>query len=509
MGLGLPVIIDITISLVFTYFTLSLLASEVQELLKGLLQWRAVHLKESIEGLLVGNESAQLGEARELANQLYANPLIRSLSHQTKGGVADALRAPFRTVSKVIQADPKQRVFGGQDGGPSRLPATAFTGSLLSTFDVVGIYRYVVAYRLEVTLKEMIPSPEAYQTNLAPAVESILATFKAKQSSLAVTVKNLAEEAQADEDIFEPTLFQRSFGSPETITRFTRKMQLSLADIIRAVRRYLQLKEDNLIDLTRALKETPTFEQAKTALMTLRQENPELDAVLPPSTDQTFLALALILLNPELQKLIQKLPPLPPALGDNLEKLADAALEKIEDLAEETAQFEQEISTWFDRSMERAKGVYNRNSKVVALVIGLVVAILANADSFYMIDRFAKEKTLTASVISAVDQLPPDALGQTDRINELNAQLSLPIGWRTPTVENQVKFRVIPLSVLPFWAERVPGWIVTGIAVSMGASFWYKLLKKLVDVRNAGQTPQPVTTTAGPVATTSPSSPRA
>ena len=52
MNLGLSVIVDITISLIVIYFALSLLSSEIQELLTTLLQWRAVHLKQSIEGLL-------------------------------------------------------------------------------------------------------------------------------------------------------------------------------------------------------------------------------------------------------------------------------------------------------------------------------------------------------------------------------------------------------------------------------------------------------------------------
>ena len=83
MNLGLPVIVDITISLILIYFALSLLSSEIQELLTTLLQWRAVHLKQSIEGLLVGNDPEKSQEARELANKIYANPLLRSLNHKS------------------------------------------------------------------------------------------------------------------------------------------------------------------------------------------------------------------------------------------------------------------------------------------------------------------------------------------------------------------------------------------------------------------------------------------
>lgn len=491
MGLGLPIIVDIAISLVFTYFTLSLLASEVQNILKAMLQWRAVHLKESIEGMLVGNDTGKLEEARVLVNQLYEHPLIRSLTHQTKGEVADVFRQPIRQLSQLIQSNPQKRIFGNYNSGPSHLPTTAFTGSLLSTFNFVGIYRQLIAFRLKIALQAMVANPADYPDNLESKIETILATFKSKQISLATTVQDIAVEMAKHKSLISSDVFEEDFGSPEAIASFTNKMQLSIADTIRAVRQYLQLKQDNFKDrfskLTQGLEENPTFEQVKLSLATLRQENSALDAIISPETEQTFLALALIVMNPPVQELINALPPIPQALGDNLEHLADEALDKVDDLAQEANQFEQEISTWFDHSMERAHGVYNRNSRLVALAIAMVVAVVANADSFYMIDRFAKEKTIAASVIEMMDQLPQDALEQTDRINQLSSQLSLPIGWQTPVIKNQAGSRIIPLEFLPFWVERIPGWIVTGIAVSMGASFWYDLLKKLVDVDKAGK----------------------
>jgi hypothetical protein len=52
--MNLPIVIDVAISLIFVFLILSLLASEMQELLTTILQWCASHLKESIEVLLAG-----------------------------------------------------------------------------------------------------------------------------------------------------------------------------------------------------------------------------------------------------------------------------------------------------------------------------------------------------------------------------------------------------------------------------------------------------------------------
>ena len=77
--MNLPLVLDIAIGLFFIYLILSLLASEIQEYFTTLFQWRAKHLKKSIENLLVGDdsdeeESKERKKAEELTQRLYNNP---------------------------------------------------------------------------------------------------------------------------------------------------------------------------------------------------------------------------------------------------------------------------------------------------------------------------------------------------------------------------------------------------------------------------------------------------
>jgi hypothetical protein len=55
--MNLPTLLNIAIALIFVYLIVSLLASQIQEFIATILQWRAVHVKESIEGLLSGNSA--------------------------------------------------------------------------------------------------------------------------------------------------------------------------------------------------------------------------------------------------------------------------------------------------------------------------------------------------------------------------------------------------------------------------------------------------------------------
>ena len=86
--MNLPVILDIVIGLIFIYLSFSLLASEIQAILTTILQWRATHLKKSIEELISGQtyvdnnnleSDVQIKKVQQLANSLYQNKLIKGI----------------------------------------------------------------------------------------------------------------------------------------------------------------------------------------------------------------------------------------------------------------------------------------------------------------------------------------------------------------------------------------------------------------------------------------------
>jgi len=39
------------------------------------------------------------------------------------------------------------------------------------------------------------------------------------------------------------------------------------------------------------------------------------------------------------------------------------------------------------------------------------------------------------------------------------------------------------------WLERILGWAITAVAISLGAPFWFDLLNKIMNIRNAGKSP--------------------
>jgi hypothetical protein len=144
--MGLPFVIDVAIGIIFIYLILSLLSSELQELLTTLLQWRAKHLKDSIEVLLAGGVStAESDQVKELVNQVYAHPLLRNINQEAKG-----LAGKVRALSSFLVADNrKSSYFGkGQTTGPSYIAET-FATSLMEKLGIGVLTQKLTQVRLE------------------------------------------------------------------------------------------------------------------------------------------------------------------------------------------------------------------------------------------------------------------------------------------------------------------------------------------------------------------------
>lgn len=66
---------------------------------------------------------------------------------------------------------------------------------------------------------------------------------------------------------------------------------------------------------------------------------------------------------------------------------------------------------------------------------------------------------------------------QTQQLLDL-ADLGLPIGWR-----NTADQRILPPCGLLPWLEKIFGWFITTLAVSLGAPFWFDILNKVMNFR--------------------------
>lgn len=183
-------------------------------------------------------------------------------------------------------------------------------------------------------------------------------------------------------------------------------------------------------------------------------------------------------------------------------KLKDALQASLLQANGDIDKLRQGIATWFDDSMDRLSGAYKRKMKWIAMLIGLVVAIAFNADSFKVAttlwnDADRRESTIAVAKQIAAKPLPaPEQpvdqkkLGEEIQNTETTLR-SLPIGWNctAKTSDGSTDYwtcvKQAPMPKL----MQILGWLLTAAALSLGAPFWFDLLNQFINLRGAGARP--------------------
>ncbi|RMG83286.1 MAG: hypothetical protein D6714_10020 [Bacteroidetes bacterium] len=204
--------------------------------------------------------------------------------------------------------------------------------------------------------------------------------------------------------------------------------------------------------------------------------------------------------------------------AENVEGMLDALpkdskLERIlRQLKEETTgeihEFKAKVNNWFDEVMDRSAGWYKRHMQMITFLVGLTIAASLNADTFKIYrhlstnsDARQKVAELATDFVSKNETLPEiDATNARKMQKEISAMLTedvgklrnpLGLGWEFEEV-NGVK--IIqgdnPDDPLGSWAMRFLGWIITALAISLGAPFWFDVLKRMVNIKGAGREAQ-------------------
>jgi hypothetical protein len=165
----------------------------------------------------------------------------------------------------------------------------------------------------------------------------------------------------------------------------------------------------------------------------------------------------------------------------------------LDEVEDDISHLTSNLEAWFDQSMERAGGVYRRNAKAVGLLIGFGIAIALNVDSFHMLERFSTDPTIRQAISRSAEQFTVDNadVTSTDQlaalqssVNETLGSLPLPIGYQQNVLEQQESAESTWFYPIP---RRFLGWLVTAVAISMGAEFWFDLLRQVIVVKKSGK----------------------
>jgi len=614
--MNLPFVLDVAIGLVFIYLILSLLASEVQELITTLLQWRAKHLKESIEILLGGGIEIPEHQAQvtALVDELYNDPLLKNVNQ----GATEGIALWFRRFTKIFPSN-RRGAYGEQLAtGPSYVSPETFATSLLERLGISKLIDKLTEVRLEKFATRLVGT---YKVNDNDGVEiptsqdlkdhweagkirqiveqanpdqadlssdpnfvglvtdyhDILKDFRSRQATLKTCVERMGEsldrfilagspagsEAEGVPLIGRLKSFKLGiFGVDNERAIVSGGLRPSLSEIADMVNQgsdvYKEITDAYAIIRTKL----PPINEKINASMNARldaynnSETPPLNLKLSDLANEQrdlFRNAAIRELSEEDYALYQDyqsyveiekgLTKLPAPVRESLAVLARRAQTRVKQTESDINQLREEVSLWFDRSMSRASGVYKRNAKGVAILIGITIASLINADTFHVFDRLSSDENLrqvitkrASDVVPANGARPPLRQELDDIRNQTNDALknvALPISWNPANLSKQFDcppaapinrenvtseqewatmfasclnrqpenralsfFDKIGLTAQIFltrpWEgfKMLLGWMLSGIAIAMGAPFWFDLLSKIVNVRNTGSKPK-------------------
>lgn len=205
-----------------------------------------------------------------------------------------------------------------------------------------------------------------------------------------------------------------------------------------------------------------------------------------------------------LRDALQKTFLLPPALKRFI-------LQSIMEANGDIGRVRNDVGKWFDEAMERVGGFYKKRVQRIIILVAVAVSIAFNADTIRIAkflynnpeaarqladqaSHVVSDTTLLRQVNEAI-QLKSDTLRKESEIalkeiqedlreiKVLSAKIydtKLPLGWREDPW----------LDLTWGWLEKLAGLLLTAMAVSLGAPFWFEMLNKLVNLRNAGNKPK-------------------
>jgi hypothetical protein len=197
--------------------------------------------------------------------------------------------------------------------------------------------------------------------------------------------------------------------------------------------------------------------------------------------------------------------------------------------------FKAGLESWFNEMMVRVSGWYKRQTHFILFFIGLIVAILFNIDSIEMTQKLSHDDELRNQIVKMAESFndsvkvsksdfyqniathlnksanPADS-ADTSKIELKYAMLQvlvkkadtvsniMGLGWiEKPKIVDkagnvtQKHGYALPQESVP---QAILGWLITALAISLGSTFWYDLLNKLLKLKSVvGSSPQETKTT--------------
>jgi hypothetical protein len=208
----------------------------------------------------------------------------------------------------------------------------------------------------------------------------------------------------------------------------------------------------------------------------------------------------------------------------------------------DTVKFKKHLENWFDETMDRASGWYKKHIQFILFIIGFILSVAFNVDTIKIVDKLEKDPVLREQIIQHADafvkanpdldkqifsqkaqfdsvqaliqgkngsQAEMDSLQKQKTEDSLNIVKSLALKAQSDTLLKRADlllthditdvhhslglewetYECNSSSLFICILKSMAGWLITALALSLGAPFWFDLLNKLIKLRGSVPTP--------------------
>ena len=170
--------------------------------------------------------------------------------------------------------------------------------------------------------------------------------------------------------------------------------------------------------------------------------------------------------------------------------------------------FRGSLEHWYDDTMDRVSGWYKRYVQRIILVITIMLVACLNVDTINIAQvlwRLPTERAAVAAAAAKQAGSGSSASQNADEVVRSISALKLPLGWTPPhitrvgpagatTVVVSTDPQHVPLGAAS-WLIKLLGLLLTVLALSLGAPFWFDALTRLASLRQSGPKPEPAAPT--------------
>jgi hypothetical protein len=162
----------------------------------------------------------------------------------------------------------------------------------------------------------------------------------------------------------------------------------------------------------------------------------------------------------------------------------------------DVALFQKNLEQWFNNAMDKASDLYKRMAQVGIFVVALALAVALNVDTLSVTKNLWKDKHLrdvaAASAAQSTMAVPAQNAGAEANLQAAGTSLSdlraadIPLGWNLDPGKGWWQAIQLAFSAQNsgLWFLTWLGWLLTALAASLGAPFWFDAMAKFLSFKD-------------------------